>query len=283
MKSFPLLVALAVAGAALPFAPVASAGHGADHCNVDTNSNIYTCTFVCHRGDQISISAHATGPATTPQYPRISASCGGVDIVCQQNWACEATSSDQVQTTSTGTCRAETVWMAGECRSIPTFDSQVYGAVEYAEAEGGRQVAAAEQAIRDAGETRSVGTSVGPYSTEEQESISIDTPYVARVCTAGDVLCVGPVQSIHVGNTPYVGPVEVVPLSGASVSFTDPVIAVPTVQYTSVGPYTVSGEPVPVIVCASTCSVPSGVTGGPSVSVTVTAYAGSFSRTVTLP
>jgi hypothetical protein len=257
MRTTPI-VAIAAFLALAAFAPVVSASDNTS-CSVHSTTGRDSCTFTCYRGDLLQVSAHTTNPNPSSQYPRLHATCGGVDLVCQSQGGCSATSSSQAQYDDTaGHCEAETGDTDGTCSSLPTTESGVY--------HNGKGVSTSDQ---------SVGS--GPQS--------VDTPAAGEVCAPSNVVCAGPVGSQHVATLPGVGPVQILPGSGASAGWGISNIGGPGVDWTSVGPIQVLGQPVPVVVCQTPCNAPTGAHTGVSGDVTVDANVGStgVSRTITLP
>jgi hypothetical protein len=254
----PLFVTLALLMTAA-YVPTGAASHGPTSCTVDYPSGVTSCTFYCHKGDVLSVDAQTT--ATGAQYPRLRATCGGVSVYCQAGGACQATSTSQVSSTGVGSCVAETINVHGTCSSIATPQSAVYGVVEAREFSAGTPA-------------------VSSPSVSDQD---VYTPAVGYTCAPGGIVCVGPIAPMFVAHVEGVPSLVLVPASGVAVAYQYPVVTTPTLQSTSVGPVVVLGPPVPVVLCASTCAVPSGVNGGVDTEVTLTVYIGDEERTFTLP
>ena len=116
MRAFPLLAFASLCLTLVPLLPSAVAGPPLlDSCPVESAPGTYAtaCTFVCNRGDRLSVDAQTT--AGGDQWPRLRATCGGVTVVCQAYRSCSATSTDAATSEGLGTCMAETVSVRGTC------------------------------------------------------------------------------------------------------------------------------------------------------------------------
>lgn len=222
-------------------APAPAAAHtGSPSCG-DTATeydDYWSCTFVCHRGEELWVRAETTH--LDHNYPRVRATCGGVDIYCQGYNSCTGRSSSTVAFDDTGVCYAETVYVDGSCDALMRP-----GSIH----EPRREV------------------SFGDVTTPEVSSMPVGVPGIARVCLGGGLLCIGPGQPITVGQTPEV---ESTVLMGGGSIVVERNQHMPFVTTTTVNATTVDG-PLPVTVCATPCEVPSGVdTNGFWIRVTLT-------------
>lgn len=187
----------------------------------------WVCGFTCTAGDRLHVDAITTGPNPSSEWPRLHAACGGVDIVCQANGACRA-SSDVVLYDDNGVCRAETVYVDGLCSSG-------------AQAQPRRKIGATVPAVGIA--------AMGPFN--------VTTPRVGQVCAPAGIVCAGPFERQEVASVPAT-PAAGFAGARVSVEYTD--TQVPGVATTTIDPIH-APKPVPLTICAFGCTVPSGTTG----------------------
>ena len=266
MRTWSAFVTALLATASLAvLAPTAAADHGPTTCTIQTYSPWDTtdvdCTFACHKGDYLTYSGSASNPIGL-DIVDLTITCGGISIRCFQGSPCSGNSLPRlVEYDDVGTCVIGTAYTTGTCTSVPTPLSAGYALSE----------------------SRSFGASVPALGVPYVPPTPVGTPGLPQVCTPANIVCVGPVAPITVLTTPPVGPIPLTEETGASVSFEDPVITPPGVGSETIGPIIVSGDPVPVVLCASTCVVPFPEGGGVDTTVTVTVYYGTLEESVTLP
>ena len=114
MRPLPLLAAASLLLTLLPFVPTAAAvPSGA--CPILFTSEVpaQSCTFVCFPGQRLYVFADTT--ASGFQWPRLRATCGGAEAVCQAQGGCTAYSPDAATSQGIGLCIAETLYVRGFC------------------------------------------------------------------------------------------------------------------------------------------------------------------------
>lgn len=197
-------------------------------CGADS-PDYWVCGFTCTAGERLHVSAVTTGPNPSSEWPRLHAACGGVDVYCQNNQACEA-SSATVLYNDTGVCRAETVHVSGTCASAQAPPPPPPPR---------RKVAAAIPSL-----------GVGPIGPQ-----TVSTPSIGQLCAPAGLVCAGPVERREVATTPTT-PDARTPKGRVEVDYTD--VRAPQVEWTTVDPVH-APTPVPLTVCAFGCPVPAGV------------------------
>lgn len=238
-----LLASISLLVLAVPLAPPAAAHEGPASCDRSDDPGYWSCSFVCHAGDRIQLAARTSGPNPAQEWPRLRAQCGGIDIFCQSNRGCSA-SSDYVKYDGVGRCFAETVYVNGTCSSVTTERSPLY-------AQHGT-------------------VHVPAQATPGVESESVDTPRANRVCAQNGLVCVGPAEAQHVADTPAVEESEpLTPPVAVRHEREQPVSLQPTTL--PVERTVVAEGPVPVVVCDAGCKfvLPASVTGGASLAIEV--------------
>lgn len=177
---------------------------------------------------------------TQGQLVEASASCGGVYINCSGYGSCSAEGTWQ-DGEGAGTCRTSYQDHSATCRSL----------------------------------TDTIGVfTVGTPSTSE---VPISTPDRDKVCSPSEIVCIGPVESIYVATIPSQPGMGILNPTGVVVTHEGSGVADPTLHYTQVGPIIVTGPPVPITVCNTPCTLPSGIGNGAYLAVEVMVHGARYS------
>ena len=226
---------------ALASTPNASATHGPSSCT--TTADASAPYVFCTVSCHLGDYLVVSAQGAPGTEVNIYVDCGGATAGCGGIGTCTAISAEAARYDDLGTC---TNWgrHAGTCEAdiLPPISG-------------------------------------GSLSSPSHQGGTLSTPPL-EACLPADLLCVGPTDPVPLAEVPPVESIELVPAWGVDADYTRRDTQ-PTIGETPIGPIVVTGPPVPIVICASTCDVPQpGVSNTPGLAVTVTL--GSNSQTVTI-